>query len=149
MKPFVFLAALLCAAFSTRAQSLQADMTALANAWKAAYERGDAAALAALYAGQVEFVNAQDGSIVTRTRAEVEANFRKTFESQTGTIEFVPGNTSALLPDGKASLEGEFTQTTTSRSTGEKKVFHGIYAHQAVQEGGQWKLCLMKTVPKG
>jgi hypothetical protein len=46
-------------------------------------------------------------------------------------------------------MKGEFTQTTTNLQTGEKKVFNGIYDHQAVKEDGQWKLCRMKSVPKG
>lgn len=149
MKHLMFISAFLCAALSMQAQDLQSSMDALATAWKAAYERSDASALAALYAAQVEFVNAQDGSITLRTRAEVEANWKKTFAAQRGIIEFAPGSTSILLADGKASMKGEFTQTTTNLQTGEQKVFNGIYDHQAVKEDGQWKLCRMKSVPKG
>lgn len=148
MKLALLIAAFFFAASATSAQDLNAEMTALGNAWKTAYERADASALAALYAEQVDFVNAQDGSVTTRTRAEVEARWKKTFETRRGTIEFEGNATAALLPNGKANTQGRFTQTITDSETGETTVFKGRYDHQAVRENGQWKLCLMKVIPE-
>lgn len=131
------------------AQDLLAEMMALANAWKAALERGDAAAICTLYTEKVDFINPKDGSITTRTRAEIEAGMKQTLESKTGTLEFVPGSSATLLPDGRVSVKGEFIQTMTDKKTGEKQVFNGLFDHQVVKEGGQWKFCVVKVTPKG
>lgn len=148
MKNFFFIAAFLFAAFSIQAQDLNTEMMTVANAWKAALERGDAAAIATFYTEKVDYVSAKDGSITTRTRSEIEADMKKTLEAKTGTLEFAPGSTATLLPDGKVSFKGEFTQTMTDKKTGEKQVFNGTFDHQAVKEGGQWKLCVVKVIPK-
>jgi ketosteroid isomerase-like protein len=152
MKNIIFFAALICAALTAprlTAQDLNAEMTALGNAWKAAFERGDATAVAALYTEKVIYVSSKDGSEIIRTRAEVEADMKKTLEAKTGTLEFAPGSTAILLPNGKASFKGDFTQTMTDKKTGEKQVFNGTFDHQAVKENGQWKMCLVKVTPKG
>lgn len=148
MKNLLLIAALLCAALSTRAQDATAEMLALGNAWKAAYEQGDAAAVAAYYAENVTYVKAEDGSTSTRTRAAVEASLKKNFETMSGTIEFAPNCVGTLLPDGKARFTGDFTQTMTDKTTGKAEVFNGTFDHQAVKENGQWKLCQVKVVMK-
>ncbi len=147
MKNFILLTALFLAAVSAQAQDLSAEMTALGNAWKAAFERGDAAALAAVYAEKVEFVN-DDGSVSTATRAEVEADWAKTFAAQTGTIEFADDLVSTLLSDGKASTKGSFTQIMTDKGTGKSNTFKGFYDHQAVKVDGRWLLSRMKVTPQ-
>ena len=76
------------------------------------------------------------------------AETKETLEAQTGTLEFTPGSTATLLPDGKASFKGAFTQTMTDKKTGEKQVFNGYFDHQAVKENGQWKFCLVKVTLK-
>lgn len=144
MKNFILLAAVLLTAFSTQAQDLNAEMVTLGKAWKNAFERGDAAALAATYAERIEFVN-DDGSTGTATRAELEANWVKTFAAQTGTIEFADDLSSSLLADGKASTKGSFTQTMTNKETGESTTFKGSYDHQAVKVDGRWLLSRMKV----
>jgi ketosteroid isomerase-like protein len=151
MKNIFLFAALLCAALNASclsAQDLNADMTALGNAWKAALERGDATAIAVLYTEKVDYVNSQDGSVTTHARTEIEAEMKETLEAQTGTLEFEPGSTTTLLPDGKASFKGAFTQTMPDTKTGEKQVFNGYFDHQAAKENGQWKLCLVKVTRK-
>lgn len=147
MKNFILLAAVLLTAFSTQAQDLNAEMVTLGNAWKNAFERGDAAALAATYAERIDFVN-DDGSTGTATRAEVEANWAKTFAAQTGTIEFADDLSSSLLPDGKASTKGSFTQTMINKETGESTTFKGSYDHQAVKVDGRWLLSRMKVIAR-
>lgn len=147
MKNFILFFAFISFATGIQAQDLNAEMVALGNAWKAAFERGDAAALAALYAERVEFVN-DDGSVSTATRAEVEANWAKTLTAQTGAIEFADDLVSTLLPDGKASTKGSFTQTITDKETGKSTTFKGFYDHQAVKVDGQWLLSRMKVTPK-
>lgn len=144
MKNFILLAALILAATGVQAQDLNAEMMALGNAWKAAFERGDAAALAATYAERVDFVN-DDGSVSTLTRAEVEADWKKTLAAQAGAIEFADDLSSTLLSDGKASTKGSFTQTMTNKETGESATFKGRYNHQAVKVNGKWLLCSMQV----
>lgn len=149
MKNFILLAAFLFAAFNTQAQDLNAEMMTLANNWKAALERGDAAAIGTYYTEKVDYVNPKDGSITTRTRAEIEADMKKTLEAMTGTLEFALASTATLLPDGKANVKGEFTQTMTDKKSGEKRIFNGLFDHQVVKENGQWKFCVVKVTPKG
>jgi uncharacterized protein (TIGR02246 family) len=147
MKNHLILIALFLAVGSLQAQNLTSEMTALGNAWEAAYERGDAAALAAVYAEKVEFVN-EDGSISTATRADIEANWAKTFAGNTGTIEFADDMTATLLSDGKASTKGSFTQTMTNKETGETETFRGRFDHHAVKVNGRWLLSRMKVMPQ-
>ena len=147
MKNYLFLIALFLAAGNLRAQDLAPEMTALGNAWKAAFERGDAAALTAVYAEKVDFVN-EDGSVSTATRADVEASWAKTFAANTGTIEFADDMVATLLSDGKASTKGSFTQTMTSKETGETQTFKGRFEHQAVKVDGKWLLSRMKVTPQ-
>lgn len=147
MKNFILLTALLLTAVSMQAQTIDAEIAALGNAWEAAYERGDAAALAAVYAEKVEIVNA-DGSIRTATRADIEANWAKTFAGNTGTIEFADDMTATLLSDGKASTKGSFTQTMTNKETGETEIFRGRFDHHAVKVDGRWLLSRMKVMPQ-
>jgi ketosteroid isomerase-like protein len=147
MKNLFFIAAFLFAALNIQAQDLNTEMNELGNTWKAALERNDAVALAALHAEKVDIVSAKDGSVKTYTNTEVETNWKKSFETKSYTIEFAATN-SSMLADGKANFKGDFTQTTTDKKTGEKQVFNGTFDHQAVKVGGKWKLCLMKSVPK-
>jgi ketosteroid isomerase-like protein len=147
MKNFFLLAAFLFAAFNTQAQDITPEMMTLANNWKAALERGDAKALAAMYAEKMDYVN-PDGTTSTATRAEIEADFIKTFETHTGTLELAPGCTATLLPDSRANFKGEFTQTSTDKKTGKKEAFNGYFDQHWVREGGQWKLSVVKVTPK-
>ncbi len=147
MKNFILLTALLLTAVSMQAQDIDAEIAALGNAWKAAFERGDAAALAAVHAERVDFVN-DDGSVSTVTRAEVEANWARTFAAQTGSIEFADDMVVTLLSDGKASTKGSFTQTMTNKETGETTTFKGRFNHQAVKVDGRWLLSSIEVIPE-
>ena len=147
MKNFLLLITVFAAAINLQAQDLNAEMTAIGTAWEAAYERGDAAALAAVYAEKVEFVNA-DGSVSTATRADIEANWAKTFAANTGTIEFADDMVATLLSDGKANTKGSFTQTMTNKETGETETFKGRFDHHAVKVDGRWLLSRMKVMPQ-
>lgn len=147
MKNFLLFIAIFAAATNLQAQNLNAEMTALGSTWEAAYERGDPAALAAVYAEKVEFVNA-DGSVSTATRADIEADWAKTFAGNTGTIEFADDMVATLLSDGKARTKGSFTQTMTNKETGETETFKGRFDHHAVKVNGQWLLSRMKVTPQ-
>ena len=147
MKNLSFLFVLLLSVLSLSAQEFHADVNALGDAWVMAFERGDAAALAATYADEVEIVN-DDGSVRTATRAEIEANWQKTFAAYTGSIELGSDQIITQTDDGKARAQGSFTQTMTNQKTGESNTFEGYYDHQAVQVDGQWRFCHMETMAK-
>ncbi len=147
MKILSFLTILLLSAFSLQAQDFHADINALGDAWVAAFERGDAAALAATYADEVAFVN-DDGSVSTATRAEIEANWQKTFKTHTGSIELGSDDIITRTDDGKARMQGSFTQTMTNKETGESSTFAGYYDHQAVLVDGTWRFCRMETMTR-
>lgn len=147
MKNFLLLFAVFAAAINLQAQGLTSEMIALGNAWKAAFERGDASALTAVYAEEVSFVN-PDGSVSTATRTDVEASWAKTFAASTGTIEFADDMVATLLSDGKANTKGSFTQTMTNKETGESTTFKGRYDHHAVKVDGKWVLSRMKVMPQ-
>ena len=144
MKILSFLTILLLSALSLQAQDFHAEITALGEAWEAAFERGDAAALAATYADEVTFVN-DDGSVRTATRAEIEANWAKAFEARSGSIELGSDDIITQTDDGKARMQGSFTQTMTDKETGESSTFKGYYDHQAVKVGGAWQFCRMEV----
>ncbi|MEQ8704458.1 MAG: SgcJ/EcaC family oxidoreductase [Phaeodactylibacter sp.] len=147
MNNFILLTALLLTAVSMQAQTIDTEIAALGSAWEAAYERGDAAALAAVHAEKVEIVNA-DGSLSTVTRADIEANWAKTFAGNTGTIEFADDMAATLLSDGKANTKGSFTQTMTNKETGETTTFKGHFDHHAVKVDGRWLLSRLKVSPQ-
>lgn len=148
MKKITLLAAMLLATLSMFAQDLTAELTAqIGHPWEVAYESSNATALTETYAKEVAYVN-DDGSVSTKTRANILADWKKYFATYTGTMEFVGEMVTKKLPDGKASLSGNFTQTRTNKETGESITFRGLFEHQAVQENGQWKLCHMKVTEK-
>jgi uncharacterized protein (TIGR02246 family) len=147
MKILSFLTILLLSALSGQAQDFHADVNALGDAWVAAFERGDAAALAATYADEVELIN-DDGSVRTATRAEIEASWQKTFAAYTGSIELGSDDIVTRTDDGKARAQGSFTQTMTDKQTGKSSTFDGYYDHQAVQVDGAWRFCRMKTMAR-
>lgn len=148
MKNLLLFAALFLAALSTplRAQDLNAEMNALGQAWKAAYERGDAKALTTLYADQVSFISAKDGSVTTRTRADIEADFQKEFAEGTRTFDFTPGE-AMRQADGSVRITGSFVRTSTNKM-GEKTTVKATYDHVVVSVKGQWQLSRMKVTPQ-
>lgn len=83
MKNIILFAALICAALTSprlAAQDLTTEMTALGNAWKTAFERTETAIAA--HTERVIYVNSKDGSETTETRAEIEADIKKTLEAR-------------------------------------------------------------------
>ena len=146
MKIISFLTILLLSALSLQAQDLDAEANALGEAWEAAFERGDITAMMANYAEEVEYVTG-DGKVVTLSHAEVEANWEKTFQSMSGSIQFGDDISATLLPDGKVAMTGTFTQTMTNPESGESSTFKGTFHNQAIRADGKLLLCRMETRP--
>lgn len=128
------------------AQDLTREVSALAKSWQEAYNRSDAAALGALYASEVTYVNSKDGSTSMQTKAQIEEQYKGEFTKTSGQIDIQVSGVSAL-PDGKVTLSGTFSGVSTNKETGEKTAFSGTYNHTAVKEDGQWKLSVLKVVP--
>lgn len=145
MKTLSFLTLLLLSVLSLSAQDLEAEVTALGEAWAAALENGDAEAMAATYADQVEYV-LEDGSVRTLSRAEIKANWEKSFQSGgNASVEFGEDVSATLLPDGKVAMTGTFTQTMTNPESGESSTFKGTFHNQAIRADGKLLLCRMEN----
>jgi len=147
MKTFSFFIALILSTLSLQAQEFHQEVIALGNAWEAAYESGDAKALAATYADEVELVQ-EDGSVDIATRDQIAARWAKSFATMSGTLELNSDQIITQLDNGRARMQGSFTQTVTNKETGESSTFEGYYDHQAVQVDGQWRFCRMETMAK-
>ena len=147
MKNLSFLIVLLLSTLSLSAQEFHQEIIALGNTWEAAFESGDAPALAATYADEVEMVQ-DDGSVQVATRDQIAARWAKTFATMRGTLELGSDQIITLLDNGRARAQGSFTQTMTNQETGESQTFEGYYDHQAVQVDGQWRFCRMEVTAK-
>jgi ketosteroid isomerase-like protein len=146
MKTLSFFIVLWLSVLGLSAQDLDAEATALGDAWEAAFERGDVSAMMANYADQVEYV-AEDGSVRALSHAEVKANWEKTFQAYSGSIELNPDVTTTLLSDGKVAMTGTFTQTMTEKESGKTSTFKGSFHHQVIRADGKLLLCRMETRP--
>lgn len=138
----LFLAVLLFAAFTVpvSAQGLSEEIDALGTSYMAAYNIGDVEALSALYAKEVVFVNAKDGSTNTATREQVKAGLAKDFSKPAGTIN-IKGTGLEVLEDGRVLITGTFA--IMSGADVDPRTMS--YEHLLVKEDGQWKLCQMKS----
>ena len=147
MRNILLLVAFFCAAFTAplSAQDLNAELTAFGKAWQEANNRGDAEGLSTMYTDEVVMVNAKDGSKTTVTKAQIKARDTQNFGESDNQITIVNDKTEALS-DGKVRIVGTFSGVMTNKKSGEKSNFSGSYDHLAVKEGGQWKLCQMKSV---
>jgi ketosteroid isomerase-like protein len=135
-------AILLFAAFTApvAAQNLSEEIDALGMSYMVAYNMGDAEALSALYAKEVVFVNAKDGSTNTATREQVKAGLVKDFSKPAGSIN-IKGTGFEVQPDGRIRITGTFSILSGSDANPPTM----SYEHLLVKEDGQWKLCQMKS----
>lgn len=98
---------------------LSNQMTAFTKAWQDAYNRGDNAALKAMYANEVMRVNA-DGTTTRITRDQIGESYSMDFNKYKTQTEVKYGN-AILLLDGTVRLTGTYTTTFTDIKNGEKK----------------------------
>ena len=149
MKHLLFFAAFYVAAGTPtlQAQDLKAEMQSVAKAFEAANNQGDVEKLNTMYTNEVVMIDAESGGKSTVTRAQIKEQDTKNFSERTDQISIVVEIAEAL-PDGKARVAGTVTGTWTDKKTGAKTNYAGAYDHVAVKEGGQWKLCQMKFMPK-
>ncbi|MBK9335114.1 MAG: nuclear transport factor 2 family protein [Lewinellaceae bacterium] len=139
----LLLATLLFAAFAkpVAAQDLAQEIDALGTSYMMAFNKGDAEELSALYAKEIVFVNAKDGSTSTATREQIKASFVKDFSKPAGSIN-IKGTGFEVLPDGKVKITGTFSILSGSDANPADMSYENLL----VKEDGQWKLCQLKSL---
>lgn len=145
--PFTLLLAAFFAAFSTPlvAQNIEQELSDLSQQWQAAYNRADATALASMYADKV-ISHHDDGSDITISKSDIEADFANAFKENTLHTEITLMRMMAQV-GGKVKIFGTFANTGSNKKTGEAFSQSGKYEHVVVQENGVWKLCELKVLP--
>ena len=122
----------LCAATAALAQD-QATIAKLNNAWTAAFNKGDAQAVAAMYAEDAYVL--PPGSDIVKGRAAIEAFWRQAAQ-QMGDAKLT---TLDVLPLGRNAAREIGTVTLKTKSQPPQEVV-GKYAVVWRKIGGQWKL---------
>jgi uncharacterized protein (TIGR02246 family) len=121
------------------AQKPDADAAKLAVQYIAAFNKGDAKALTALYTADATRLG-PDGQLLTG-RAAVEKSYADSFAGplKGSTLALQQGRTQAITPDVKI-MEGRFTVAAAAPLTGR-------YVNTIVRQGGSWLLASVVTVP--
>jgi len=121
------------------AQKPDADAAKLADQYIAAFNKGDAKALTALYTADATRLG-PDGQLLT-SRAAVEKSYMDGFAGalKGSTLTLQQGRTQAITPDVKI-MEGRFTVTAAAP-------LKGRYVNTIVRQGGTWLLASVVTVP--
>lgn len=122
------------------------QMTAFTKSWQDAYNKGDNAALKAMYANDVMMVNS-DGTTTRMTRDQIGENFSTDFGKYKTQTEVKYGN-AVLQPDGTVRLTGTYTTTHLDNKTGVKKTETGNYDHILVNKDGTWQFTQTRLTPE-
>jgi len=122
----------LCAATAALAQD-KATITKLNDAWTAAFNKGDAQAVAAMYAEDAYVL--PPGSDIVKGRAAIEAFWRQAAQ-QMGDAKLT---TLDVLPLGRNAAREIGTVTLKTKTQPPQEVV-GKYAVVWRKIGGQWKL---------
>jgi uncharacterized protein (TIGR02246 family) len=109
----------------------------LRGAWDAAYEAGDAAALAGLYT--TDAVLMQPGLPTMTGRAAIESHYGQGFAQGSFTVDIRPGST---VVDGDIGYEhGQFTGTMTPAAEGDPRQTEGRYVVMLRRDtDGAWRI---------
>jgi uncharacterized protein (TIGR02246 family) len=136
-------AALVLAALSmavdVSAQKPDPDAQKVADAYQAAFNKGDATALGALYAAEATRIG-PDAQLVVG-RAAIEKVYADGFAGllKGSTLALQPGTTHAVTPTVKV-MEGRYT--TTGAIAGK-----GRYINTLIRQGSSWLLASVVTIP--
>ena len=122
------------------AQKPDPDGAKLADQYVAAFNKGDAKTLTALYTADATRLG-PDGQLLTG-RAAVEKSYMDGFAGalKGSTLALEQGRTQAITPDVKL-MEGRFTVS------GAAAQLKGRYVNTIVRQGGTWLLASVVTVP--
>ena len=121
------------------AQKPDPDGAKLADQYVAAFNKGDAKALTALYTADATRLG-PDGQLLTG-RAAVEKSYMDGFAGplKGSTLALEQGRTQAITPDVKL-MEGRFTVSGAT-------TLKGRYVNTIVRQSGTWLLASVVTVP--
>jgi uncharacterized protein (TIGR02246 family) len=114
-------------------------LKALTDAFRAAFEAGDAKAVAALWTENAEMIEA-DGNVV-RGRGAIEAAYAELFKDRPKLT--VSVERSAARPLGPTAVVAEGVMTITAPDGGDPDVTN--YSALAVREGDGWKLASVRS----
>jgi uncharacterized protein (TIGR02246 family) len=138
-KAILSLAGVMVICVALGAQKPDADIQKLADQYQAAFNKGDAKAVTALYTADALRVT-PSGKLVSGKPAiekDYAENFAGPFKGAKLTLH--PGRTQNLKAD-VALIEGTFEVAGAA-------ALKGRYLNTIVREGGQWKLASVVTVP--
>ena len=126
-------------AVDVSAQKPDPDAQKLADAYQAAFNKGDAKALAALYAAEATRVGPDAQLIVGR--AAIEKLYTDGFAGllKGSTLALQPGTTHAVTPTVKV-MEGRYT-------TGGAAAGKGRYINTIIRQGSSWLIASLVTIP--
>jgi uncharacterized protein (TIGR02246 family) len=141
MRKMSWLAAIVLVTLSAvvSAQKPDADTAKLADQYIAAFNKGDAKALTALYTADPTRLG-PDGQLLTG-RAAIEKAYMDGFAGplKGSTLTLQQGRTQVAAPNVKI-MEGRFTVSAAV-------ALKGRYVNTVVREGGTWLLASVVTVP--
>jgi uncharacterized protein (TIGR02246 family) len=132
-----------------------AELQKVADSYSAAWSKGDAAALAALYTNDAFYIDS--GIVLMKGRAEIEATFKQRFEGELKgtTITISPGQARQIAPqvmisEGAWQVSGIATgdsATPPPRATAATATA-GRYLNTYVREQGRWMIAGTAAVPE-
>ena len=131
--------AILGLSIAVSAQKIDPDAQKIADQYSAAFNKGDANALAALYTANAMRVG-PDGQLVTG-RAAIEKTYGDAFAGPLkGTkLTLEQGGIQVVAPDVKV-MEGRFAAAGVT-------TIKGRYVNTIVRQGKSWRLASVVTVP--
>ncbi len=131
---------------SLSAQTKDPAMDKLAADWTAAFDRGDAKALAGFYTESAVRVTQEGGTVAGRSAIEKEfaANFAGPFKG--AKIKINVGATAEVGP-GVAVNEGTYAVTGVMMPDGKPATIKGSYLNTIVKKNGAWVLASNAGVP--
>jgi uncharacterized protein (TIGR02246 family) len=125
------------------AQQKDADLDRLVQEYTSAWNKGDAKALAALYADDAMRTGEQPGEVVAGKQAIEQFHMKNLAGPGKGTkITINPGRTQSITPDVR-SQEG-----TWSLSGGKEGPQRGHYLNTVVRQGGTWRIAVIASTPE-
>jgi uncharacterized protein (TIGR02246 family) len=140
---------------SAQPSAPDSELQKLADSYSAAWSKGDAAALAALYTNDAFYIDS--GMVLMKDRAEIEATFKQRFEGELKgtTITISPGQTHQIAPQVRIS-EGAWQVSgiaSGDAAAGQPRATAGTptagrYMNTYVREQGRWMIAGTAAVPE-
>jgi uncharacterized protein (TIGR02246 family) len=126
---------------ATTVDQMTASVLALGDAFTKAFERGDAAALGAMWAEDADYV-AIDGRVL-RGRAAIEADYADLFKEHKGLTLRIEVH-SLRFPSPDVALEDGVTSVMGPEGTLPSR---SRYANTLVRQDGRWQLLAVREMP--